>query len=171
MLIHDHRNRVGYPILAALAAVGVMASGCSETSDLAARYAVSGKVTYKGELVKRAVINFMPTTPGGRGATGQIEDGFYKLTTQDPGDGAIPGKYKITVDDRQPDEEKIKEKTAALARKTKMKPGGVIPQEFQAAALKQAKGTLPAKYQVASTSDIEVEVKPQSNTIDISLND
>jgi hypothetical protein len=72
------------------------------------RYAVSGKVIYKGAPVKKGAINFVPTKPEGRGAAGQIADGYYSLTTLNPGDGAIPGKYKVMVDDRQQDEEKLK---------------------------------------------------------------
>jgi hypothetical protein len=48
---------------------------------------------------------------------------------------------------------------------------GVIPQEIQAAAFKSAKGVVPGKYQIAETSDIEVEVKPEKNSIDIDLKD
>ena len=33
----------------------------------------------------------------GRGAGGEIKDGSYTLTTQDPNDGAFPGKYKVGV--------------------------------------------------------------------------
>jgi hypothetical protein len=47
----------------------------------------------------------------------------------------------------------------------------MISQEFQAAALKNAKGVAPAKYQTNATSGVEVEVKAQANTIDIELKD
>jgi hypothetical protein len=172
MRFDDLRNRLART---ALAAAGVslgllLAPGCGDGSGLEPRYAVSGKLTYKGEPVKNAVINFVPVG-GGRGATGKVDEGgAYTLTTHDPDDGALPGKYKVTVDDRQPDEAKMKEKTAALAKKTNMKPG-IIPQEIQAAAFKTAKGVVPGKYQLAETSDVEVEVKPQANSINIELKD
>jgi hypothetical protein len=171
MFFDELCKRLRRPALAAAAAsLGLLAFGCGDGSGLEPRFPVSGKLTYKGEPVKNAVINFVPVG-GGRGATGKVEEGgTYTLTTHDPDDGALPGKYKVTVDDRQPDEAKMKEKTAALAKKTKMLPG-VIPQEIQAAAFKSAKGVVPGKYQIAETSDIEVEVKPEKNSIDIDLKD
>jgi hypothetical protein len=172
MLFDELRKRPSRPLLAAAAAaLGLLASGCGDGSGMEPRYPVSGKLTYKGEPVKDAVINFVPVDGGGRGATGKVaEGGAYTLTTHDPDDGAIPGKYKVTVDDRKPDEAKMKEKTAALAKKTNMQPG-IIPQEIQAAAFKTAKGVVPGKYQIADTSDIEVVVKPETNSINIDLKD
>jgi hypothetical protein len=169
-MLTNHRNRVPRPLLPALAAsLALLATGCGDDSGLDRRYAVSGKVTYKGAPVKTGAISFVPSGDG-RGAAGRIEDGYYTLTTLDPGDGAIPGKYKVTVDDRQLDEAKLKAQAEELGRQKGMKLS-MIPQEYQAAALKQAKGVVPGKYQIPSTSDVEVEVKSQSNTIDIQLKD
>ena len=78
--------------LALLAAVG--SSGCGDDTGLAKRYAVSGKVNYKGQPVEKGTISFIPENPEGRPAAGQIENGRYALTTLTPGDGAIPGKYQ-----------------------------------------------------------------------------
>jgi hypothetical protein len=64
----------------------------------------------------------------------------------------------------------MKAHAAELARKTRMK-SSMIPPEFQAAALKNARGAVPGKYQIAATSDVEVEVKPGSNTLNIELKD
>jgi hypothetical protein len=171
-MLTNQRDRILRPLLvAAIAApLAIAAPACGDSSGLTTRYRVSGKVTYKGEPVKKAVINFVPVSGDGRGAAGQVEEGSYALTTQEPGDGAFPGKYKVTVDNREPDEAKMKSQAEALARKTGMRPG-VIPQEFRAAAMKNAKGTLPGKYQLAATSDLEVEVKPESNTLNIELKD
>src|SRR5262245_22519133 len=71
--------------------------GCSDNSGLPRRYPVSGTVTYNGKLLKKGNINFAPDGPGGRAAGGTITDGKYSLTTQDPDDGAVPGKYKVSV--------------------------------------------------------------------------
>jgi hypothetical protein len=145
-----------------------LAFGCGDDGGLGHLYSVSGKVSLNGQPVKKGVINFVPTTPEGHGATGMIEDGTYSLSTLNPGDGALPGKYKVTVDDRQLDMEKLRSQTEERARKK-----GVtikaIPQELQAKALREAKGTIPGKYQVAETSDLEKEVQGRSNTIDIEL--
>jgi len=158
-------------LTSALVGVSILfASGCGDDGGLEKRYPVSGAVTYKGELVKKGTINFVPTKPDGHAATGNIVDGFYSLTTLNPGDGAIPGTYKITADDRQLDADKVKADADAQA-KAKGVTYNAIPQELQAKALKSTRGTLPGKYQIASTSDIEKEVKPETNRINIELKD
>ncbi len=165
--IHVYRSLVS--AFTAISFLTVMGCG-SDDGGMQPRYAVSGKVTYKGEPVKHASISFVPNAPDGRGASGTVEDGYYSLTTLDPGDGALPGTYKVTVDDRQLDGDKLRAEADEKGRKK-----GVaikaIPQELQAKALKGTKGILPGKYQVASTSDVEKEVKSQSNSIDIELKD
>lgn len=154
---------------AVLTASAFLASGCGD-DGLGTRYPVSGKVTYKGEAVKKANISFIPSSPEGRGATGSVQDGQYTLTTLSPGDGAFPGSYKVTVDDRQVDAGKIRADADDLAKKRGVS-YNAIPQELQIKAAKKAKGALPGKYQIPETSDLQKEVKAESNTIDIELKD
>jgi hypothetical protein len=168
--MNPHAKFVRSSIFALLSASAVLAAGCGDDGGLEKRHSVSGTVTYKGAPVKSGRISFVPTKPDGHAASGNIVDGQYYLTTLNPGDGALPGTYKITVDDRELDAAKVKADTDAMAKRT----GAVynaIPQELQAKALKLAKGIVPGKYQIASTSDIEKEVKAESNKIDIELKD
>ena len=169
--MNPHAKSARSSIFALLSASALLAAGCGgDDGGLEQRYSVSGTVTYKGEPVKKARISFVPTKPDGHAASGTVVDGQYNLTTLNPSDGAIPGTYKITVDDRELDAAQVKADTDAMAKKT----GAVynaIPQELQAKALKQAKGIVPGKYQIASTSDVEKEVKAESNKIDIELKD
>ncbi|AGA27898.1 hypothetical protein [Singulisphaera acidiphila] len=148
----------------------VMSFGCGDDGGLATRYPVSGKVTYKGAPIKKASINFIPNDPEGRPAGGRIEDGQYVLTTLNSDDGAIPGKYKVTVDDRELDQDAMRASADAEAKK-KGVAYNVIPQHLQASALQKMKSSLPGKYQISSTSDLEVEVKNQSNTFNLELKD
>lgn len=157
-------------LFATLASLIVMSLGCGDDGGIATRYPVSGKVTYKGAPIKKASINFIPNDPEGRPAGGKIEDGQYVLTTVDSNDGAIPGKYKVTVDDRELDRDAMRASADAEAKK-KGVDYVVIPQHLQAGALKKMKSSLPGKYQIASTSDLEVEVKNASNTLDLELKD
>lgn len=168
----SHANHLAGRYLAPgfLALSGFLLPGCGDDGGLESRYAVSGTVTYKGAPVKKGSINFVPVKPEGHPAAGTIVDGKYSLTTLNPGDGAIPGAYKVTVDDRELDQGKLKEAADAQAKKQGSQ-FSQIPQELQAKALKTAKGTLPGKYQLASTSDVEKEVKAQSNSIDVELKD
>jgi hypothetical protein len=93
--------------------------GCGG-DDLGQRYPVSGKVTYKGQSVPKGVISFVPEDKEGRGATGQIEDGYYSLTTQTAGDGAFPGKYIVTVDTKEVDTSTQKAATEKFAQQKKI---------------------------------------------------
>jgi hypothetical protein len=62
---------------------------------------VEGKVLYKGEPAKGAIVVFHPkaednlTTRRPSGIVG--EDGTFTLSTQRPGDGAAAGEYLVTV--------------------------------------------------------------------------
>ena len=144
--------------------------GCSDDGGVGKRYRVSGTVTYKGAPLEKGVVNFIPEDRAGRGDGGQIDHGSYTLTTLHPKDGALPGKYKVTVDDRQIDEAKLKDQAKAEAAKNGVQGGyNMVPQTLQANAFKNAKSSIPGKYQIAETSDLTVEVKPQSNRIDLKL--
>ncbi|MGE3820300.1 MAG: hypothetical protein AB7I30_12840 [Isosphaeraceae bacterium] len=143
-------------------ALALFASGCGSDSGLPQRYPVSGKVTYKGEPVPKGRIDFVTSDPEGRSASGEITDGYYKLTTADPGDGALPGKYKVTVTSVEVDTSEME----------KIAQGGQFHHDkafFK--AQKTAKNLLPPRYKLADTSGLEAEVKEESNTHDFELVD
>jgi hypothetical protein len=73
-------------------------AGCGD-DDLGPRYRVSGRVTRKGEPIKRGTVTFTPVqAANGRAASGEIQpDGSYSLMTKDPGDGALAGDYRVIV--------------------------------------------------------------------------
>lgn len=147
---------------ALVAALTLVATGCGDDSGLAKRYPVSGKVTYKGEPVPKARIDFKATTPEGRDASGEVVDGYYKLTTVDPGDGALPGDYKVTILAVDVD-------TAELEKIAK---GGQFHHDKAfAKAQKTAKNLLPPRYKLPDTSGIEAKVEEHSNTFDFPLED
>jgi hypothetical protein len=166
-----NRTRVIHRCLAFLVGPALLCvAGCSD-DGVGKRYPVSGTVKYKGEPVAKARISLYPKG-GGRGAYGEVENGtFSSMTTQQTGDGAMPGVYKVTVDTRQIDEAKLKSEAAEVGKKHGMEGMGQIPQELQAKALKDAKGTIPGKYQIPETSDIEVTVKEESTKLTIELKD
>jgi hypothetical protein len=172
MMIRNQVARLSLALLVVPAVLIVL--GCSD-DGLGKRYPVSGTVKYKGEPVAKARISFTPTKNGtGRAASGQVENGAFTLTTLNPEDGAMPGEYKVTVDDRQVDEGKLKadaEKEAVKKGVEKFSGGAMIPQELQAKALKSSKSRLPGKYQLPETSDKTLTVKESSNSFDIELTD
>jgi len=64
---------------------------------------VRGKVTLEGGAWPKAgVVSFVPLEPApgfpSRPGTGHFDtDGSFTVTTRDPGDGLIPGKYRVAV--------------------------------------------------------------------------
>src|SRR6516165_1659415 len=90
-------NRRQVSELSALFVGLTLVAGCSDDGFGRKRYSVHGTVTYKGENLAKGQIAFVPEAQGGQAASGQIEDGYYSLSTLTPGDGALPGKYKVTV--------------------------------------------------------------------------
>lgn len=140
--------------------------GCGFDDGLEKRYAVTGKVTYKGQPVAKGTINFMPVKPDGRGATGQILDGDYSLSTQATNDGAFPGEYKVTIDALNADFTQ-----AEAAAKKKGSTSVALPQDMVAKAFKNAKNAVPAKYSQVGSSPLKAEVKTSSNKFDFELTD
>ena len=143
-------------VTAALAGMGaVLVLGCGDPSGLPKRYPVSGTVTYQGKPVEKGRINFIPTQADGRAAGGEIENGEYSLTTAEPGDGAIPGSYKVTIIAVEVDTTKLKE----IAK------GGQFHHDKAfAKAVRTAKKLVPSKYQLPDTSGLTAEVKAQTNS-------
>lgn len=87
--------------LVALAAV-LIAAGCGNGSDWPTCYPVTGKVLVDGEPAVRAIVAFHPLAPSADGksygaSTFTDDDGAFRLTTFEAGDGALPGEYRVTV--------------------------------------------------------------------------
>ena len=108
---------------------------------------VRGTVTYKGKPVPNGTVTFIPAS--GHHATGDIRpDGSYTLTSFRPGDGAIPGTYKVIVVAMQ-------DMTGRLPEDRNPLPPPIVPN----------------KYTSIATTDISVEVKEGENQIDLPLRD
>ena len=147
----------------ALSSALVLAWGCSD-DGLGKRHPVSGTVTYKGASVEKGEISFVPEGEG-RAATGTISGGSYKLSTLGENDGAMPGKYKVTVQSKDLDVSAAQEKTKALGS------GVALPQDYISKAGRNAKSNVPAKYAIPDTSPLTAEVKPGSNSFNFELTD
>jgi hypothetical protein len=86
-----------------LALIGVSIAGCSDEQWAAVikdpAFSVKGKVLLPGgQPLTAGRIEFVPSKEPGRLAYGAIAaDGTFTLQTRQPGDGAIPGDYKIRI--------------------------------------------------------------------------
>lgn len=60
---------------------------------------VEGKVTYRGEVVPGALVTFVPVSPESKLRADALVDasGQYRLSTYEAWDGAVAGKYKVTI--------------------------------------------------------------------------
>ena|SRR5687767_4277097 len=125
--------------------------GCNSGS-LSGTVPVSGKVTYKGAPVEGAIVTFVPETKGRTATATTSAGGVFSLTTVDAS-GAMPGKYKVTVD------------------KVEYGAGGSSSMEEAArgnAAEGQAKRVVPAKYADVASTPLAMEV-PSGGKQDIEL--
>ncbi|WP_435007166.1 hypothetical protein P12x_004532 [Tundrisphaera lichenicola] len=144
--------------------------GCSD-DGLDKRYPVSGMVTYQGKPLESGSVTFLPEEGGGRGATGEITNGAYSLTTQNPGDGAFPGKYAVTVTSQEVDFSAADADSKKKSEKAKVEVSAIPDQASVAKAYKTAKSNIPQKYAQISSSGLTFEVKPETNKYDIELKD
>jgi hypothetical protein len=147
----------------ALTAVGLaLILGCGDDTGLEKRYPVSGMVTYNDKPVEKGQISFLPVDPTKqRPANGTIVDGRYSLTTATPGDGALPGEYRVTIISKEVDD--------SITLETSKKKGGGPRQKDIARAAAKAKNLVPGKYQLPETSGLKRIVKEVSNTFDFDL--
>jgi hypothetical protein len=67
-------------------------AGCGAKTN-----AVTGTVTLDGKPLAGAAIQFVPQGAG-RDATGETDkNGHFAMSTFKPGDGVLPGTYKVTI--------------------------------------------------------------------------
>lgn len=128
-------------------AASLLPLACGKTGPQMAR--VTGKVTYEGKPVPKGTITFVATAPDGRNAVGTLDaNGTYRLQTEQPGDGALLGDYKVTISAH--DEPVL----------------DYIPAKPVAPKL-----LAPAKYESPTSSDLKATVRAGSNSIDFDLKD
>jgi hypothetical protein len=135
--------------------------GCGADDGVGKRFRVSGRVMYNGQPLKSGTVNFFPEdSKTARPATGEIHpDGYYQLTTQTPGDGAMGGKYKVAISAYDVDKSK-----------TAVPPQGGSPDQV-AVARAASKSLIPIKYSGTDESGLAATVGPGSTTFNFDLKD
>lgn len=125
--------------------------GCNSAS-VSGTVPVSGKVTYKGAPVEGAIVTFVPEGKGRTATATTGAGGVFSLTTVDA-PGAMPGKYKVTVD-------KVEYGAAGSPSMEEAAKGN--------AAEGQSKRVLPAKYAEVASTPLAIEV-PSGGKKDLDL--
>ncbi len=134
----------------------VNAPGCGNSAGL---YAVSGKVLYKGEPAKGAVVYFH--REGGGGPKDQPipygiveDDGSFELVSDNLGSGALPGDYAVLVEWR--DEKGDGVTTVKTSGKTKL---------AKRSRMRTGPDRLKGRYLDIQKPLLHALVKPQSNPL------
>jgi len=141
-----HRLVIASVALLCPAIVVGCSGGPAANPNRPATVAVSGTVTYNGQPVDGATVAFLPQKPDGTGASGLTDAaGKFTLTAFEPGDGAVPGSYLVTV------------------TKTEAQGGGEV-QENSEATPTAPKSLLPEKYGNPQVSGLTAEVKEGEKT-------
>src|SRR5436189_4588890 len=157
-------NRPAKLALSILATVGIVLTGCSNSSR-PPTYPVTGTVTMQGKPVAGAVITFVPTSNEGEAASAITDsEGKYALTTWRAGDGARPGEYRVKVSKQ--------EQTAVDPSKMVRNLSIEEEQKIYVESKKPrppAKSLIPSKYQDDQTSGITHTVPKKSSVLDIKL--
>lgn len=125
--------------------------GCNSAS-ISGTVPASGKVTYKGNPIEGAIVTFVPEGTGRTATATTAVGGLFSLTTVDAA-GAMPGKYKVTVD-------KVDYGTSGSSSMEAASTGN--------AAEGKAKRSLPAKYAAVGSTPLVIEV-PSGGKKDIDL--
>jgi hypothetical protein len=121
---------------------------------------VKGTISINKKPVTQGTITFYPVA-GGRPSSGQIQsDGSYALATRNPGDGALVGEHKVTIEARNvakapPEPTSFAEELAS---------GNTAP-----APSAQITWIVPQEFSVAETSGLTATVEAKSNVIDFNL--
>jgi hypothetical protein len=134
-----------------------LSAGCGKPPDnRPKRVPFSAKVTLDGAPVDGATVVLAPESGTGPAASGMTNaEGVCAFTTFESRDGAVPGRYLVTV------------------AKTSFPDGAPLtaddpnydPSTAVAAVVKGSKELLPVKYKTAKTSGLTAEVKDGENPV------
>ena len=157
-------NRPGKLAVSVLVAVGIVLTGCSNSSR-PPTYPVTGTVTSQGKPVAGAAVTFVPTGDEGEAASAITDsEGKYALTTWQAEDGARPGEYRV----------KVSKQELAAVDPSKMVKNLSIEEEQKIYVENKkppppAKSLIPSKYLDESSSGLSHTVPNSSSTFDIEI--
>lgn len=142
-----------------LGSVLLLLAGCAK-EEVEPTYKVSGTITQKGNPVAGAIVAFTPVAPGTAASGITDESGAYQLTTRSSGDGAVLGKYRVTIMKYDEQKKVVPEQspTEYSENLSEMAKPSPLP-----------KNLLPAKYANPDASKLEAEVVKGNNKFDFKV--
>jgi hypothetical protein len=128
---------------------------------------VSGVVTLDDQPVEGARVVFAPTTGGGTAASAITDaQGRFKLTTANPGDGAVPGQYAVGISKTE-GENVVDVSTEGMSEQEAMEAAAKAYYSSEAYkdtgnpdAKTEVKELLPVKYKNPGESGLKADVAP-----------
>jgi hypothetical protein len=123
-----------------------LAAGCGALGGSEPAH-VTGRVTIRGKPLAKGTITFVATDARPNASSLIGPDGAYDLKTNTPGDGVLPGEYRVVVSDVNP---------AELLQSI---PG----------APPRGTARVRGRYENPDTTDLKAVVKPGQNTIPFDL--
>jgi len=143
-----------------LCVLGIGFAGCGGSGG-PKLYAVKGTVTYKGQPLEGASVNFLPAATGAQQAVGTTDaKGQYTLNTQGR-PGAVLGEHQVTIT-----------KFAAGSGPAAPKPEDMIKMQMKG-RVPPPKAEIPPKYGMTTTSGFKFTVTTDAskNVFDLPLTD
>lgn len=135
--------------------------GCAEAKpDRPKTYPVSGTVTYKGNPVAGANLNFRIADGSSFSMARTDASGRYELMTFEAGDGTLPGEYKVGITQYESSGSTGPGMDDAEYASPEGDEGGAPP-----------KNLLPEKYANPETSGLTASVTEGPNTVNFELTD
>ncbi|HQF12432.1 MAG TPA: hypothetical protein PLS55_00945 [Thermogutta sp.] len=132
-------------VLLSFALVAIVGCGKGTDPNRPKTVKAGGVVLYNGQPVEGAVVTLVPMDNSSpRGAVGQTDaQGRFSLTSFDPNDGAVPGKYYVGI---------------AKVVLEDAPPGQTGPGGEQDPEAKVARDLLPLKYKIPQQSGLTAEI-------------
>ena len=132
----------------------IVVAGCGKGGPVPVR----GTVKLNGQPLADASVLFIAQDPGGKDATGFTDaNGEFRLSTIKPGDGALPGKYKVVVQPTTQSDAPVAA-TQAEAQQASVKPN--VPTVIIAPRFSQPDQTILEQV-VPTKGDIVLDVKSE----------
>lgn len=160
--------------------LGLMLVGCGGGSPSASCREVSVTVKYKGQPVEGAQVTFIANGADQRNAAGTTDaSGVCHLSTFGDEDGAIPGKYTVTVaktvvDSKvgsMNDPSLISADPGAGSGASGDPAAAYLSQVTSTGEMKEGESTLPAHYSDPKTSGLSFTVADSANDFTITCKD